>query len=170
MKKNAFVSKKNKGFTLVEMIVVIGIIAVITTVVLMSLDSARSQNRDKVRVADIKSIQLALEMFYNKNKYYPDSLWTGVTSLISSVDLPAEIKDPTNDTSHKYVYVPINPRSGVTMCRSYHLMATFENNMTEYLVQKANFNSMDPAVVKCGGASGVDASTAPLIYDVKPTY
>ncbi|HYF97459.1 MAG TPA: prepilin-type N-terminal cleavage/methylation domain-containing protein [Coxiellaceae bacterium] len=62
---------KQFGFTLIELLVVIAIIGILASVVLVSLNSARAKSRDAKRVADIKQIQLALELFYNDNGNYP---------------------------------------------------------------------------------------------------
>ncbi|PIS13297.1 MAG: prepilin-type cleavage/methylation domain-containing protein, partial [Candidatus Tagabacteria bacterium CG09_land_8_20_14_0_10_41_14] len=58
-------TKNKKGFTLIELLVVIAIIGILSSVVLASLNSARKKARDARRVADIKQIQLALEMYFD---------------------------------------------------------------------------------------------------------
>jgi len=63
--------KKSKGFTLIELLVVIAIIGILATIVLVSLNSARSKARDTKKVADLRQIQLVLEMYYNDNSAYP---------------------------------------------------------------------------------------------------
>jgi len=65
--------KKQKGFTLIELLVVIAIIALLSTTVMSSLSSARSKGRDAARVAEIRSIQTALEMYFDKYNTYPAS-------------------------------------------------------------------------------------------------
>ena len=62
-----------KGFTLIELLVVIAIIGILSSIVLASLNSARKKGRDARRVADIKQIQLALELYYDANSNYPTS-------------------------------------------------------------------------------------------------
>ena len=62
---------KQKGFTLIELLVVIAIIGILSSVVLASLNSARTKARDAKRVSDLKQVQLALEMFYDDNSSYP---------------------------------------------------------------------------------------------------
>ncbi len=71
-----------RGFTLIELLVVIAIIGMLSSVVLASLNSARSKARDSKRKADMKQLQLALEMYYNDNNVYPSSggSWWGVSS------------------------------------------------------------------------------------------
>jgi prepilin-type N-terminal cleavage/methylation domain-containing protein len=59
-----------KGFTLIELLVVIAIIALLSSVVLASLASARVKSRDARRVADLHMLQLAMELYYDKNQTY----------------------------------------------------------------------------------------------------
>ncbi|MCF7820369.1 MAG: prepilin-type N-terminal cleavage/methylation domain-containing protein, partial [Candidatus Pacebacteria bacterium] len=62
---------KKKGFTLIELLVVIAIIGLLSTMSVVALNSARQKSRDAKRVADIKQIQTALELYYNDNNGYP---------------------------------------------------------------------------------------------------
>ncbi len=62
---------KKKGFTLIELLVVIAIIGLLSTLAVVALNSARLKARDAKRIADIKQIQTALELYYNDNNGYP---------------------------------------------------------------------------------------------------
>lgn len=64
-------SKLNAGFTLVELLVVISIIGLLSSIVLTSVNSARAKARDARRIADLKQIQTALEFYYDTNGQYP---------------------------------------------------------------------------------------------------
>lgn len=63
-------NKFNKGFTLIELLVVIAIIGLLSSVVLASLSSARIKSRDARRKSDLKQIQTALELYYDKYGTY----------------------------------------------------------------------------------------------------
>jgi prepilin-type N-terminal cleavage/methylation domain-containing protein len=61
------------GFSLVELMVVISIIAVLTAIIYASFDGARKQSRDKSRMASLKELQLAVELYKAQNGTYPPS-------------------------------------------------------------------------------------------------
>jgi len=63
--------KNKKGFTLIELLVVIAIIGLLSTLSILALNQARARARDAKRVADVKQIQTALEMYYNDVGDYP---------------------------------------------------------------------------------------------------
>lgn len=64
---------KNQGFTLIELLVVIAIIGLLASVVLLALNSARAKSRDAKRLADIRQLASALELFFNDRNSYPTS-------------------------------------------------------------------------------------------------
>lgn len=61
------------AFTLIELLVVIAIIGLIATISVIALSNARAKSRDAKRVADMKQIQTALEMYFNDNNHYPSA-------------------------------------------------------------------------------------------------
>ncbi|MFH1427616.1 MAG: prepilin-type N-terminal cleavage/methylation domain-containing protein [Patescibacteria group bacterium] len=63
--------KKHKGFTLIELLVVIAIIGLLSTLAVVALNNARQKSRDARRIADIKQIQTALELYFNDQNGYP---------------------------------------------------------------------------------------------------
>ncbi len=64
---------KQKGFTLIELLVVISIIGLLSTVISIALANARQRARDTKRLADVRQLRLALDIYYNQNNStYPD--------------------------------------------------------------------------------------------------
>ncbi len=70
MKKDFY----KKAFTVVEMLVVIAIMSIMLTYILINIKKSRLQARDKVRVADIQKIRLALEEYKLHCGEYPNKL------------------------------------------------------------------------------------------------
>lgn len=68
---------KSHGFTLIELLVVIAIIGLLSSIVLASLNTARNKANDAARMADVKSLKTALELYYNDNNGYPTSNGSG---------------------------------------------------------------------------------------------
>lgn len=62
---------KKRGFTLIELLVVIAIIGLLSTLAVVALNSARIKARDAKRVADVKQVQTALELYFNDRNGYP---------------------------------------------------------------------------------------------------
>jgi prepilin-type N-terminal cleavage/methylation domain-containing protein len=72
------INKKQKsGFTLIELLVVVAIIGILSSVVLASLNSARTKGQDAARMADVKSLKTALELYYNTYNTYPQLVGFG---------------------------------------------------------------------------------------------
>lgn len=60
-----------RGFTLIELLVVIAIIALLSTVVLASLNSARTKANDAKVRSDMAQVRTALQFYYDKHGYFP---------------------------------------------------------------------------------------------------
>lgn len=75
---------RSSGFTLIELLVVIAIIGLLASVVLVSLNSARSKSRDAKRLADVRQLASAIELYLNDNGTYPPTTTSLVTSYISA--------------------------------------------------------------------------------------
>lgn len=94
------ISRENKGFSLVELVVVMTIIMVITAVGLVSFQSANVKSRDGRRQADLEKIRISLEMARQVGNTYPS------TASIQSVLVPTYMQvwpsDPKTGWSYNY--------------------------------------------------------------------
>lgn len=87
------------GFTLIEIIVVVGIIGLLSAVVLTNMSAARANSRDKVRETDLAQIQLAVKLHQQNN---PDNPGDGQVCR----DCSSEI----NDAVQQFIGVIEDPR------------------------------------------------------------
>lgn len=66
-----------RGFTIVELAVVIAVIAVLATITSVSYTKIMAKSRATAHIADLQTFQQALERYKTKNGNYPVSLsWT----------------------------------------------------------------------------------------------
>jgi len=122
---------KKKGFTLIELLVVIAIIGILATLAVVALQQARKNARDAKRIADVRQMQTALELFFNDNQYYPNaavvnnaggSIATGgVTymNIIPSAPTPAD--GTCNGGTNAYTYVGAGTQVGTVGWGSYQI-------------------------------------------------
>lgn len=75
--------KNNKAFTIIEILVVIFIIVILTSLAMVSFTIVKQNNRDAKRLADISQLKLALENYKLFEGEYPLSITAG-GSLIGS--------------------------------------------------------------------------------------
>ncbi|NCN52476.1 prepilin-type N-terminal cleavage/methylation domain-containing protein [Candidatus Parcubacteria bacterium] len=68
-----FLRLRPRGFTLVELLVVLAVIAVLSGVVMASVIQARQSAQDKQRVASLEQLSLSLEVYKQAYGSYPFS-------------------------------------------------------------------------------------------------
>lgn len=104
------------GFTLIEILIVVAIIAILASVVLVGLGPTQQSGRDARRLSDLRQIQTGLELYFNKCGYYPGSAasagcgafaaasFSGVTTALkgSGIGISSVPHDPTSGASYYY--------------------------------------------------------------------
>ncbi|MFC1710221.1 type II secretion system protein [Patescibacteria group bacterium] len=143
--------KRSKdGFTLVELIVVMAIIALLAVVALGGFRSTQFKARDGQRKSDLKQVSNALEVLYNDYGRYPGSSGGNILACSYNPDNPDDPTQPNIsgtctwgtsemawvEASNKTIYfrvLPEDPSSRIYFYRStnngqrYQLYASLEN-------------------------------------------
>lgn len=107
-KKGIWRNKVIKGFTLVELLVVISLIGILSTLVIANLNSARERARDAQRKSDLRNIQTALRLYYNDNAGFPPAseitaawgLQWAKNGVVYMNTLPKDPLSPTQDYTY----------------------------------------------------------------------
>lgn len=145
--------KKIAGFTLVEMLIVVGIIAILASIILLGLAPARQASRDARRIADLREVQTVLETYYNKCSAYPGggtspsasctntsvTDWTSLQTALKTAGVATVLPiDPLNKSPNQYAYAVSG--SG----QSYTLSDTLEdpNNLVFGSSLKGTYNGV----------------------------
>ncbi|NCU43236.1 prepilin-type N-terminal cleavage/methylation domain-containing protein [Candidatus Falkowbacteria bacterium] len=137
------VMKNKKGFTLVELLVVVAIIGILAAVSVVALNTARARARDSRRVADVRQMQTALELYYNDEGTYPASAAPG-----------GQIKASTSGTVYmSQIPTPPSPHDG---------NCTAANNLYLYAIQGSGTTNPSYTITYCLGSAtgGLDAGVS----------
>lgn len=152
---NIFRRRDSKaGFTLIELLVVIAIIGILASIVLASLNTARVKSRDARRIADLKQLQLAQELYFDSNASYVPGVYTALAAALVPTYIPGIPQDPLG-VGRTYLYQAITAAGAACSsapCPSYVLRAHLEENNLGVLS-----NDVDGTVV------GVDCGTNPEV-------
>lgn len=121
---------KSPGFTLIELMVTITIIAVLSAIGLVAYSVVIKQGRDSRRQSDLRSIQSALEQYFADQAYYPSGVsFGGSLSLAGRTYMNNVPTDPKGDTQYSYTGLPEGCDNSTTAnrCNSYCISATLES-------------------------------------------
>ena len=110
---------ERRAFTLIELLVVIAIIGLLATLSVLALNNVRARARDTKRLADVKQMQTALELYYNSKGTYPSALEfnsgsveyspTGGGTTTYMIEIPSAPTPPDGSCSeadNEYTYTP----------------------------------------------------------------
>lgn len=137
--------KNNRGFTIVELLIVIVIIGILAALVITTYSGIQKKARDTKRKTDINALHGQVEAYQAQNGKYP-TLANLNDAAFRSANLKgldsAALADPTNAGSqtlcstvqsgcYAYVATPANCDNGANGdCTAYTLTATLESGGT----------------------------------------
>ena len=149
--------KRQSGFTIVELLIVIVVIGILATLVIVTFTGIQQKARNSQRQTDINALDSHLEAYYAQTGSYPSlavltsSGWIGAN--MKGLDVEA-LKDPkggdlqaATDATH-YGYAPkaggaacTDTGSGTTAtsnCDSFTLTATLEGSPSTTYTKSSN--------------------------------
>ena len=169
---------KKHGFTLIELLLVIGIIVILASLVLVSVNKSRAKGRDSKRIADLSTIQLAMEMYKDSKGSYPNEgvqsvCWMEVKPGVTGCPTPINTNSFTTAMQSYLTPLPQDPIKNSTVYR-YELLREHKNDIslpiTEYYLRTKledpdNGANKGKCYMLAGGARA-DNSAAATIDDV----
>lgn len=122
-----------RGFTFIEILVTVTIIAVLIAIAVVSYGSVQRRSRDGRRKSDIEQIRIALQMYQADHGYYPDGP-ASFTSIKESTDVTTALaeymetapSDPKDDTTYPYQIQMNDSRGSPAHYHGYCLAAYME--------------------------------------------
>ena len=141
---------KTKGFTIVELLIVIVVIGILATLVLVTFTGIQQKARDSKRKTDLGAVQATLETYYSSNNTYPTKTqlndvasggWVATNmkgfdnAALKDPKLPsasdnAPLADATTATQYGYTVTPSGCDGTATPCTNYTITATLEGGGT----------------------------------------
>jgi prepilin-type N-terminal cleavage/methylation domain-containing protein len=121
--------RQRQGFTLVELVVVIGILSFLIAIVLVAINPAKQLSiaRDTQRRADTTTILSAINQYLAKNGALPSGITTTARTLSSS-----DLNICSSLVTEFVASLPIDPSSGsFTSCSTYDTGYTVVKTSTD---------------------------------------
>ena len=151
--------KRNQGFTIVELLIVIVVIGILALLVITTYSGIQAKARNSQRAADVASVQTQLEAFFQNSGYYPSladmnsASWLSTNMKSLSTDALADPSNPTQSktlvaspVAKSYSYQVTDSsgnscESNDTTCAKYTLTATYEGTVNgASTVSKSNLD------------------------------
>jgi prepilin-type N-terminal cleavage/methylation domain-containing protein len=119
--------KNNKGFTLIEMLVVIAIIGLLSSVVLVALGPSRNKAKDARIISDLNQIRTIMETLYDPSTgNYP-----GGASAVGNNDIIRAKEDIDSSGGTHFGITPLAANS------YYYAVAILNDGKTYYCVDSS---------------------------------
>ncbi len=177
--------KKNKGFTLIELLVVIAIISLLSSVILASLNSARSKAKDAAVRQGVKELAKLFELEYSDNGSYINlntnscSAWAPISasncnSFFTGTYAVQARNICNNILSNAKKDLWGNPGYGLFICngvdtsQKYAIMAALNGNSNSYFFCSGSSGTSDNAQYWASRLDGTDVQRVPARWSELP--
>jgi len=161
----------HKGFTLIELMITVSLIVILSAILLQVINPSalRAKTRDQQRIADLKRIQAALELYFADKRTYPVSGWivlTGSDALSTALSSYMDTIPPDplyeGSTSHP------GPCSGGTTNRRYNYWSDGADYVITAQMEIATSIEASPctAIPKVISSCGASFANSAICYGV----
>lgn len=138
------------GFTIIELLVVVAIIGLLSSIISFTLNNARTKARDTRRVSDLKQIKSGLDIYYQNGSGYPDTAtWNAAVGggLLCSATHIMQIPHDPISPAYEYVYAASGTSfSGcATTVRSDFELEFYIENKAKYYIMDEDGNLREKA-------------------------
>jgi prepilin-type N-terminal cleavage/methylation domain-containing protein len=153
---------ESRGFTLVELLIVIVIIAILTAIGLVVFREVNTRARDGSRIADLNSLKNAIQITTHDAESMPLALCTGLTSPCEGVSYPEDANTKKTDgagwvkvnfdekNEANFPFLPVDPINNATYYFSYksegdywQIEANLESSEYKKLMEQDGGNNPD---------------------------
>lgn len=138
---------KKQGFTLIELMVVIALISLLSSLIMVAMRGATSKGRDAARRENLSAVKLALELRFNEVNNYPTvdnetTPWNDATVVTPAVPphLTDYIANGIPDDPLDVAYIPLYRTN--TSGSVYSIKMYYENLAGHYC--KTGGSGVDP--------------------------
>jgi general secretion pathway protein G len=148
--------RRPRGFTLIELMIVIAIIGVLTAILIPNFLHARAQSQTAACEGNLKHIAVALEEYATDHSgQYPPASGPVDANLFGGAANPYMTTTPQDPAGGAYDY--ITPGNGVCLATDAYKIKDGDNHETDTLVNLPDFNGATTGIRYCQ-SSGIHAA------------
>ena len=164
---------KHKGFTVLEFLIVVAIMAILVSLILVGLNAARTNARDQEKISKLQKVALGIEQYHDICREYPANLIPAQTcNELNGGSLETLIPDIADynfnsGAEFNYTAIALDPLDQ-NSCSSFHLWVQLEKGRDTNASRFDSVNLVTGAAVCAVSTSPAqkDATTDLTVYDI----